>query len=73
MYNGIDIRYYFDKGSLRYDYIVHPGADPTQIQFTFKDSEKNFINTQGNMVFTTRFAEVQLAELYCYQGTHKKR
>ncbi|MBK7963884.1 MAG: hypothetical protein IPK10_00195 [Bacteroidetes bacterium] len=28
VYDGIDMRYYFDKGSLRYDYIVHPGAEP---------------------------------------------
>ena len=72
MYNGIDVRYYFDRGSLRYDYIVHPGADPAQIQFSFKGSDKTFINDQGNLVFTTRFGEVQLAELYCYQGNNKK-
>lgn len=72
VYNGIDIRYYFDQGSLRYDYIVHPGADPAQIQFTLKGSEKTYLNAQGNLVFTTRFGEVQLAELYCYQGNNKK-
>ncbi|MGQ9863909.1 MAG: DUF7948 domain-containing protein [Bacteroidia bacterium] len=27
VYEEIDVRYYFDGGRLRYDYIVHPGAD----------------------------------------------
>ncbi|MCS7029856.1 MAG: hypothetical protein NZ519_13955 [Bacteroidia bacterium] len=33
VYNGIDIRYYFDKSSLRYDFVVEPYADVSQIKF----------------------------------------
>lgn len=75
VYNGIDIRYYFDKGSLRFDYIVHPGADPNQITFSLKGSNNNYINEKGNLTFTTRFGEVQMTELlsYQYQGNEKKK
>jgi hypothetical protein len=72
VYKGIDIRYYFDKGSLRYDYIVHPGADPSQIVFNLEGSDKTYINSQGNLVFTTRFGEVAIAELKTYQEKDKK-
>jgi hypothetical protein len=72
VYNGIDIRYYFDKGGLRYDYVVHPGADPSQIVFTLEGSDKTYVNEKGNLVFTTRFGEVAMAELKTYQERDKK-
>jgi len=72
VYNGIDLRYYFDKGSLRYDYVVHPGADPAQIVFTLEGSDKTYVNERGNLVFTTRFGEVAMAELKTYQERDKK-
>ena len=28
IYPGIDLRYYTDNGNLKYDLIIHPGADP---------------------------------------------
>ncbi|MFN4235400.1 MAG: SBBP repeat-containing protein [Bacteroidia bacterium] len=67
IYNGIDIRYYFDKGFLRFDYIVHPGAEPNQIVFSLKGSEKTYVNEKGNLVFKTRFGETSLTELNVYQ------
>ncbi len=30
IYPGIDLRYYTDNGNLKYDLIIHPGADPEQ-------------------------------------------
>jgi hypothetical protein len=72
VYEGIDLRYYFDNGNLRYDYIVHPYADPSQIVFTLEGSDKTYINSKGNLVFTTRFGEVAMAELKTYQAQDKK-
>jgi hypothetical protein len=72
VYKGIDLRYYFDKGGLRYDYVVHPGADPSQIVFTLEGSDKTYVNERGNLVFTTRFGEVAMAELKTYQEKDKK-
>ena len=73
VYTGIDMRYYFDKGSLRYDYIVHPGADPNQILFSFEGSDKTYLNEKGELVFTTRFGKIKNADLYCYQLQDKKQ
>jgi len=72
VYEGIDLRYYFDNGNLRYDYIVHPYADPSRIVFTLEGSDKTYINSKGNLVFTTRFGEVAMAELKTYQAQDKK-
>jgi hypothetical protein len=68
VYTGVDMRYYFEKGLLRYDYIVHPGADPSQIRFNIEGSDKTYLNDKGELVFTTCFGEVKNAELYSYQN-----
>lgn len=72
VYNGIDMRYYFDKGLLRYDYVVHPGANPSQIHFSLEGTEKTYLNEKGELIFTTCFGEVKNADLYSYQQQDKK-
>jgi hypothetical protein len=68
VYAGIDMRYYLEGGRLRYDWVVEPGGDPSQIVFGLEGSEKTYIDREGRLVFTTRFGEVKLAELRVYQG-----
>lgn len=31
VYPGVDVRYYTDRGTLKYDILVQPGADPSRI------------------------------------------
>lgn len=66
VYHGIDIRYYFDGGYLRYDYIVHPGADPAQIKLKLSGQYDAYIQDK-DLVYTTQFGEVQFSELHTYQ------
>jgi hypothetical protein len=72
VYNGIDLRYYFDKGYLRYDFIVHPGADPAQIRFSLEGEDKEYLKNEA-LCYTTRFSEVQMQDLYVYQQGDKKQ
>jgi hypothetical protein len=41
VYAGIDMRYYLEGGRLRYDWVVQPGGDPSQIVFGLEGSEKD--------------------------------
>ncbi|MEM2146013.1 MAG: SBBP repeat-containing protein, partial [Candidatus Jordarchaeaceae archaeon] len=66
IYSGIDQRWYFDGNSIRYDYIVHPGADYRQIKLSF-EGEYNVFIKDNELYFTTRFGEVKQAELLVYQ------
>jgi len=68
VYAGIDMRYYLEGGRLRYDWVVEPGGDPSQIVFGLEGSERTYIDSEGRLVFMTRFGEVKLAELRVYQG-----
>jgi hypothetical protein len=72
VYNGIDIRYYFDNGYLRYDFVVQPGADPSQIKFELDGEFKEYLKN-NTLCYTTRFGEVQMQDLYVYQQGDKKQ
>ncbi|MFK8104917.1 MAG: SBBP repeat-containing protein, partial [Saprospiraceae bacterium] len=73
VYDNIDLKYYFSQGYLRYDYIVKPGGLPNQIQFQIEGADQYFINTEGELVFETRFGEVKQKQLELYQVINGKR
>lgn len=72
LYPGIDVRWYFDRGMLRHDYIVTPGADYSQIGFYLEGARQISIE-KGDVLFTTRFGRVRLSELFAYQETPSGR
>lgn len=67
LYNGIDIKYYFDKGSLRYDYIVKPGADISQISIALVGVENFSVNQAGELEIQTSLGLVRHQDIYAYQ------
>lgn len=66
VYQGIDQRWYYDQGNLRYDYIVHPYSNPNQIQLDIQ-GVSNIQIKENNLFYQTRFGEVQHSNLYVYQ------
>ncbi|MDW8301372.1 MAG: SBBP repeat-containing protein [Bacteroidia bacterium] len=69
VYKGIDIRYYFDNNRLRYDFIVQPYADASQIKFKLRGQDKVYTKGEKELCFTTRFGEVALTDLHTYQDS----
>src|SRR5882757_9331594 len=53
MYPGIDLHYYTDRGFLKYDIIVHPGADPGQIAMEYEGQDKLSIKKNQVLVQTS--------------------
>lgn len=66
-YEGIDLRYYFDEGMLRYDYIAKPGADLEQIRMVFEGQDEIRVNEEGEIVLKTALGEITHGKLYAYQ------
>ncbi len=46
IYPGIDARYYTDKGLLKYDLVIHPGANPDKIVMKYEGADK--LNLHNN-------------------------
>ncbi len=72
VFDAIDVRYYLESGCLRFDFLVQPGADPQQIQFTLSGSDNVFVNDEGHLEFATRFGPVQFVDLTAYQEDQRK-
>ena len=64
LYPGIDLRYYMTAHGLKYDFLVHPGADPAQITLTISDSMVLSIRDQ-----TVSFHPVKQPEIASFQET----
>ncbi len=67
VYKNIDVKYYYDNGTLRYDYKVKPSADISQLKFKFEGQEGIMINEKGELVLKTRLGEVTNGKIYAYQ------
>lgn len=69
IYEGIDIRYYFEEGRLRFDFVVEPGADPSQIQFRFHGQFDDMLagDKSNQILLSTQLGDIATADLRCYQ------
>ncbi len=73
VYPGIDVRYYSDAGSnLKYDFIVHPGADVNQIAMKYTGADKLSVRDR-ELVISTSVGENKELSPYTYQVTNNKR
>jgi gliding motility-associated-like protein len=72
IYPGIDIHYYTNDGVLKYDLIVHPGADPSQIVLQYVGQDQ--LSMQKNQLSVkTSVSTVRELEPRSYQVDDKGR
>lgn len=63
IYPNIDVRYYSENDKLKYDLIIHPGGDPSQIALRYTGPDK--IQVKNNeLIIKTSVGDVK--ELYPY-------
>ncbi len=73
IYPGIDwiLKTNDDKG-FKYDFIVHPGADISNIKFEYKGQTKAvFSNYKRYLTLSTPLGEISEGPLYCYQDNQE--
>lgn len=66
MYPGVDVKYYSDGGTLKYDLLVAPGADVKKIALAY-DGAVNLQVKNGDLIVTTSVGEVKELKPYAYQ------
>ncbi len=73
VYPGIDVRYYSDAGSnLKYDFIIHPGADINNIAMKYSGADKLSIKNKQLIVSTSLGNNKELSP-YTYQVVDNSR
>ena len=58
VYRGIDLVYHGSQQELEYDFVVRPGARPSDIAFTVDGAERLSIDRAGNLVISTKAGEL---------------
>jgi len=58
VYPGIDFRFYSSVGGLKYDIVVHPGGDPSEIQLKFSGLKQISIRN-NRLILVTSIGEIQ--------------
>jgi len=53
LWQGIDLVYSGTMDNLKYEFIVHPGANPSQIRLAYHGASSVFINNKGSLVVST--------------------
>ncbi len=66
VYPGIDMELYIDRGCLRYDFVLKPGADPQQIKLEVSGSDGVDVQN-GNLIIKTTLGDRLQGDIHAFQ------
>ena len=67
VYPGINLKYYGNGKQMEYDFIVSPGANPSQIHVRYDGAGSVQVDTNGRLVVRTQWGEVTEEQPIIYQ------
>ena len=65
LYEGIDLKLSFDKSSIKYDFIVNPGANPNDIGIVYNGLE-NIRHIQNKLILVTSVGNIEDSAPYSF-------
>lgn len=73
LWPGIDLVYSGTMDRLKYEFIVHPGADPSRIRLAYRGASSVLINDKGSLVVSTPLGGFEDGIPLAYQEEGGKR
>ena len=67
IYPGIDLAYLGNERNLEYDFVVNPGADPSQIRIAYEGSSRFALDSAGNIELETAAGKALAQKPVVYQ------
>jgi hypothetical protein len=67
VYPGVDLIYYGNERQLEYDFVVRPGADPSQVRLHFAGAQEVRLRPSGDLTVTADGANVTFHSPVTYQ------
>ncbi len=67
LYANIDLKYYENNGSLKYDYLIHPAGEVSDISMHYEGIKNAVLNEQGELEIETSWGVLKDAAPYSYQ------
>ncbi|HMK19423.1 MAG TPA: PKD domain-containing protein [Chitinophagaceae bacterium] len=72
IYPNVDVRFYTDKGNMKYDIIVKPGADVSKIVLRYSGADDLEVRDK-QLVIKTSVGDVKESDPYTYQYENNQR
>jgi len=69
IYDGIDLVFYGTAGGLKYDFEISPGADPSQVRYSYDGADDLRLDDNGNLHIISGGIEHIEQAPYSYQET----
>lgn len=70
IYRGIDFKLYFsEKGVLKYDFIIHPNANPDDIKLIYNFSNSPEITPNGDVLVSNNLGSIEDKKPIAYQSS----
>lgn len=66
IYNGIDLKVYSASNAMKYDFVLQPGSDPSQIAMRYEGVEGTRLK-DGNVIVRTSVLDIVELKPYAYQ------
>jgi hypothetical protein len=67
IYDGIDLIYRIKDGFLKYDFVIYPNANPSEIYLTYEGVESLAINSDSSLLIKTAFGQLCDTKPFIYQ------
>jgi len=67
VFSGIDVIFYENRNQLEFDFLIHPGADPSQIRMRIGGTARLRLSPRGDLVIGARGRELRLGKPVLYQ------
>ncbi|MFH1101167.1 MAG: SBBP repeat-containing protein [Methanobacteriota archaeon] len=58
IYSSIDLKYYFNDDSLKYDFIIYPDGDPSNIKIQYKGTDNIIKESNGDLLILTKSGSI---------------
>lgn len=72
IFDGVDFRMYSTDESLKYEYVVKPGADIGQIKFRYEGANETLV-LKNELVLKTNFGLIKEFQPFTYQNVNKQK
>jgi gliding motility-associated-like protein len=72
LYEGINVHFSSESGNLKYDFIVQPQADASQIKLKIEGANKLSLK-KGNLIIGTSVGDIQESKPFVYQYINDQR
>lgn len=73
LYNGIDLKYTSNTTNIKYDVLVHAGADASAYKVNYESHKKLYVDKSGNLICTNTLGEITEQKPFSYQIINGKK